>query len=193
MKNHALLHSSKLVRSLVPLSEGIHVEQVARATHTLHITLKTVAPTALCPSCSVCSTQIHSRYARTLSDLPWRSYVIRLYLHTRKFFCSVRTCPRHIFTERLPAIVAPYARRSNRLADILRFIGFALGGEAGSRLVERLQMKISPSTLLRLVRGTPEPCEFKHTWSVLGVDDFATRMGSDIRHHSRGLGTTPPY
>jgi transposase len=108
------------------------VEQSAHAIHAIHITLRAVAPAARSPDCALPSTRMHSRYTRTLSDLPWGSYVIRLYLHTRKFFCRVSTCQRRIFTERLPQVVAPYARRSTRLGDILRLIGFALGGEAAS-------------------------------------------------------------
>src|SRR4029078_1992481 len=49
MKNHAPLHSSRLVRSLIPISEGISVEQVEQSAHTIHIKLRTVAPAARCP------------------------------------------------------------------------------------------------------------------------------------------------
>lgn len=38
-------------------------------------------------------------------------------------------------------------------------------------------MKVSPATLLRLVRRTPDPSETGHTPRVLGVDDFAIRRG----------------
>lgn len=177
MKTYALPCRSKLVSSLVPCSKGIRVEQIARDADTICITVKTTALAAECPDCSTPSRHVHSRYTRTLSDLPWGSYVIRLYLHTRKFFCSVGACARRIFTERLPEVVAPYARRSNRLGDILRLIAFTIGGEADSRLVVRLNMGVSPSTLLRLVRRTPDPPDTRHTPRVLGVDDFATRKG----------------
>ena len=63
-------------------------------------------------------------------------WAVRLEVHTRRFFCLNLTCPRQIFTERLPNVVAPYARRTNRLTDVLTLIGFALGGEAGKRLVD---------------------------------------------------------
>src|SRR5690348_15361438 len=110
MKYHALPPNSKLVCSLIPAKEGIVIvmEQVEQSAHAIHITLRAVAPAARCPDCSLPSTRMHSRYTRTLSDLPWGSYVIRLYLHTRKFFCRVSTCQRRIFTERLPEVVAPY-------------------------------------------------------------------------------------
>jgi transposase len=67
---------------------------------------------------------------------------------------------RQIFTERVPSVVAPYAR----LTDLFTLIGFALGGEAGKRLVVGIGLSTSPDTLLRLIRiqqeeqvSTPRP------------------------------------
>lgn len=91
----------------------------------------------------------------------------------RRFFCHNQDCQRRIFTERLPEVVAPYARRTMRLADLLTLIGFALGGEAGSYLVERMGLEIAPETLLRLVRKQQE--QPVPTPRVLGVDDFCFR------------------
>lgn len=177
MKPHAILRQPKLTRSLVPCSQNMRVRQVSTDAQFITVTLQTISPTARCPNCSGLSKGVHSRYTRILSDLPWGSFTVRLHLYARKFFCTHRSCSRRIFTERLPDVVAPYARRSNRLREILQLIGFALGGEAGSRLVERLRMTVSPSTLLRLVRRAPDPVEAMHTPRVLGVDDFATRKG----------------
>ena len=50
-------------------------------------------------------------------------------------------------------------------------IGFALGGEAGKRLVAGLGLVTSPDTLLRLIHAQPE--EQISTPRVLGVDDFS--------------------
>jgi len=69
--------------------------------------------------------------------------------------------------------VAPYARRTTRLADLLTLIGFALGGEEGCYLVERMGLEISPETLLQLVRKQEE--QEVPTPRVLGVDDFCFR------------------
>jgi len=80
-------------------------------------------------------------------------------------------CTRHIFTERLPTVVAPYARRTTRLDDVLTLIGFAPGGQAGKRLVAGMGLSTSPDTLLRLMHAAPE---LEHpTPRVLGVDDFS--------------------
>src|SRR5437588_13018738 len=40
-------------------------------------------------------------------------------LRVRKFFCDHPACPRQIFTERLPTVAAPWARRTLRLAQLL--------------------------------------------------------------------------
>ena len=125
--------------------------------------------------CGTWSETIHSQYQRTITDLPWGQQTVQLRLRVRKFFCRQPTCSRHIFTERLPAVVAPYARRTRRLTEVVRLLAFALGGEPGARIVERLGMATSPATMLRLIRRTAVVAA--PTPRVLGVDDWAKRKG----------------
>jgi transposase len=128
-----------------------------------------------CPLCHVQTPRVHSRYTRTLADLPWGAYAVRIQLRVRKFFCDHPACPRQIFTERLPTVAAPWARRTTRLAQLLLAFGMALGGEAGARLVARLGLRTSPDTLLRLVQATPAPdASDSH---IIGVDEWAWRRG----------------
>jgi transposase len=176
--------SARLATALLPNLPGLKLEQV-KVEHGEHredgeheaicFTLRTTTPTAQCPICHQPANHVHSRYTRTLSDLPWGSFVVRVLLHVRRFFCAVQDCARRIFTERLPTLVVPYARRTTRLVDILRLLGLAVGGRAGSRLVKRLQMGTSFSTMLRLIRQMPE--QYHPTPRVLGVDDWAMRKG----------------
>ena len=100
---------------------------------TAQITLRVQAtPTsAPCPLCATPARRIHSDYGRTLADLPWAQYRICLQLRVRKWFCRNRACPRRIFTERLPTVAAPWARRTLRLAQRLVALGIALGGTGG--------------------------------------------------------------
>src|SRR6266566_167638 len=128
-----------------------------------------------CPLCHVQTTRIHSRYTRTLADLSWGAYAVRVQLRVRKFFCDHPACPRQIFTERLPTVAAPWARRTLRLAQLLLAYGLALGGEAGARLVARLGLRTSADTLLRLVQTAPPPAASAP--QVLGVDEWAWRRG----------------
>jgi len=108
---------------------------------TLHVTsTQRLVP---CPVCAVFTPRVHSRYTRTLADLPWGTARVRWQLRVRKFVCTNAQCSRRIFTERLPGMVAPWARRTRRLATWLIAIGLALGGAAGVRLSRRLGCTIS--------------------------------------------------
>ena len=128
---------------------------------------------APCPLCATPARRIHSDYGRTLADLPWAQYRVSLQIRVRKWFCRNRSCPRRIFTERLPTVAAPWARRTLRLAQRLVALGVALGGKAGVRLGHAWDVRVSRNTLLRLLRRQPAP-SFP-TPTVLGVDDFALR------------------
>src|SRR5579859_308717 len=52
-----------------------------------------------CPACGVMSQQIHDRYDRHPTDLPWRGYPVRLILRVRRFRCCNRQCTRATFAE----------------------------------------------------------------------------------------------
>jgi len=113
---------------------------------TLHVTsLHARVP---CPRCHVQTARVHSRFTRIVADLPWGAYAVRLQLRVRKFFCGNAACPCQIFTERLPAVVAPWARRTMRLVERLRALGVALGG-AGRH---------TPHTALRTPREPRHAC-----------------------------------
>ena len=156
---------------LLPDPTSLHLTCFETNGQMITAVVTTTALEVLCPVCQCCSTRIHSRYTRLVADLPWMGCALRLELHTRRFFCLNAHCPRQIFTERLPTVVAPYARRTSRLTDVFTLIGFALGGEAGKRLVMGMGLSTSPDTLLGLIRSQQDR-QFP-TPRVLGVDDFS--------------------
>ena len=157
--------------TLLPDATCLHLKLLDASAAMITAVVTTTAEEATCPLCHHCSARIHSRYTRMIADLPWMGCAVHLELHLRRFFCLNRECTRQIFTERLPSVVAPYARRTIRLTDIFSLIGFALGGEAGKRLVAGMGLSASPDTLLQLIHAQPE--EQVSTPRVLGVDDFS--------------------
>jgi len=121
------------------------------------------------------SRAVHSRYRRRPADLPSLGRMVRVSLRVRRFYCRNAVCPRQTFAERVPQLVAPFARRTHRLAEAQGRTGAALGGEAGARLLSRLSMPASADTVLRLLKRLPLPHETEPR--VIGVDDWAKRRG----------------
>src|SRR5262245_15134217 len=78
-----------------------------------------VTSTARAASCSACgrpSYRSHSRYWRTVADLPWAEYTVQVRIALRKWRCRTAGCRRQIFCERLPLVTRPRWRRTTRLA-----------------------------------------------------------------------------
>lgn len=160
---------------LLPQLRGLHLECVEVVGDQVEIEVAAQQPAARCPLCGIPSTHVHSRYQRTVADLPCGGRRVRLLLHTRRFRCAVATCRRRIFCERLTGLVKAYARRTQGLKAALTAIGFALGGRPGTRLAQQLQLEASRTSLLRFVRAAPEG--LPPVPRVLGVDEWAFRRG----------------
>ena len=111
----------------------VGVEQVHVADE-ITLTLRTVSPTAACPSCGTLSRRVQSRYTRRLHDLPSSGRPVSLIVHVRRFFCTKSTCAQKIFTEQLPEICRPHAQRTIQLQKALCQLGLAAGGQAGAEI-----------------------------------------------------------
>jgi transposase len=154
---------------------AIRLDKIVSDISSLTLVIKTTRAQADCPRCHHPSTRVHSYYTRKVADLPWHGVAVRLRLRTRRFRCRNSLCTKRIFCERLPRVVAHYARQTVRMNEALELLGFLLGGEAGARATRKLAMATSPDTLLRRVRAVVKACA--PTPRVLGVDDFAFRKG----------------
>ena len=159
------------------LPDRAHVRLATWSLDPLHsaitVTLQARRTAARCPLCGRRSKRVHSRYERTLADLPWGLHAVTVRLRVRRLFCRNARCARRIFAERLPDLALPWARQTRRLDARLTALGLALGGSAGVRLGRELGLTSSRNTLLRRVRRAPLPPVV--TPSALGVDDWALR------------------
>lgn len=161
--------------TVLPDPTRLHLVRLMASDVCITAVVETMRPAAICPLCGCAATRVHSRSVRRVADLPWHGVAFRLLLHVRRFFCDQFGCARRVFTERLPGLVAPHARRTERLTLWLRAVGFAVGGEAGTRLLRSLGLVTSPETLLREIRRTPLPV--LPVPEVVSVDDWCLRRG----------------
>ena len=131
---------------------------------------------AVCPGCRSISRSRHSRYWRSLKDLPVQGPQVILRLHLGRWRCRNAGCQRRIFTERLPKVCAPYAQQTKRTDEIIAAVGHALGGRPGQRLMCRLGTPVSADTLIRQVKKAAHLPALPQV-RVLGVDDWAWCKG----------------
>ena len=131
---------------------------------------------AACPRCARGSARPHGRYRRWVADSPCFGQPVTLAVEIRRFKCVNSACPQRTFSERLMTLAGPGQRRTRRLAEGLRSLGYALGGEAAARLAARLGICISGPTVLRELRRAG--CQERAAAPVIiGIDDWAIARG----------------
>jgi transposase len=163
--------SRELFSSVFHFPAGITIDSIDPSVNELVMRVACDFPSMPCPECQQPSVRIHSRYQRLVADLPCAGRNVLLLLTVRKFVRSTPTCPRKIFTERLPGLVESYGRMTRRLIALLQALGLGAGGHLGTRQADRSGIATTPSTLLRHVMQLPAP--LARAVRILGVDDFA--------------------
>src|SRR5699024_9767549 len=98
------------------------VTETKKIEKTIYITCEISKNESECPFCNHSSNAIHSKYIRTISDLPIQNNEVKLLLVTRKFFCSNPECNNKTFSERFD-FVNPKAVKTNRLINYINGIG----------------------------------------------------------------------
>jgi hypothetical protein len=105
----------------------------------------------LCPECGAQSKSRHSTYWRTLRDLSAQGAPVIVHARLGRCRCRNQQCDRLVFAERVPGLATPFARRTARLAGIVRLLGHSAGGRPSERLMRRLGMPVcSPMRIRQL-------------------------------------------
>ena len=130
----------------------------------------------VCPCCGKKSRSVHSHYIRHIRDLPLHGRSLEMTFRARRFRCRNPQCRQSIFTEQPPELVVRYGRHSVQERNVLLKIAVEESAMAASRVATLVGMSVSPSTVLRMVKGTwmdPDRASVTN----IGIDDFALRKG----------------
>jgi len=93
-------HSRELLRSLGPL-KLLNLTKIDGG----WIVEAEGHKSAVCPSCQTLSRSRHSRYGRSLRDLPLQGASVTLKLQFSRWRCREPSCAGKIFVERLPELL----------------------------------------------------------------------------------------
>jgi transposase len=163
-------------QSLLPNPRILLIDRIERDANRFRLTVH-VEQEPSCPRCGEVSRSRHSSYSRRLQDLPWQGVAVELWASAGRFRCRNSSCPRKIFCERLPQVARAYGRQTERVAEIVRLIGYVAGGLPGQRLLARLAIAVSDDTVVRRVWEKPPEAVSVTPIRHLGVDDWAWRKG----------------
>jgi transposase len=107
---------------LLPGSNFLHLDhsEIDTTSDRLTLSVSSTQVSVPCPLCCRETQRIHSRYERMLVDIPCVNFSLVLVIQVCKFFCDHSDCTRRIFTERMPEVAAPWARKTVRLVQKLQ-------------------------------------------------------------------------
>lgn len=158
------------------LGPSVRASHVFRAGNDGWVVFARIADQGVCPGCKRRSRHSHGWRERRLQDFAWQGERVTIRLRSRRWRCIDTTCRRQTFSDQCPDFVSPFARRTNRAAQIARLLAYTAGGRPSERIMRCLGMPVSNDTILRLLkRGaeapTPPP-------KVVGIDDWSWRKNS---------------
>jgi len=113
-------------------------EEIDTDQHHLTVNVSSTQTLAQCALCAHPTTRIHSRYERTLLELPCVNYSLTLVMQVCKFFCDNSDCIRRVFAERIPEVTKPWARKTETLGQKLSKSTDCLASRPESGDIDRL-------------------------------------------------------
>ncbi|MGY0035129.1 ISL3 family transposase [Pedobacter sp. NJ-S-72] len=176
MCNFIIYYCLMISQFILPSNLQLKAETIYSEPGVLYIHTSVCQKYSACPICGKTSNRIHSRYSRTLLDLPISGHMAKVKLKARKYFCDNAVCPRKVFTERFDCEIRPYYRRMVRSNDLLKRMALELGGNTGAAISRYVGVPVSPTTILRVIKRIEiQPKAL--TSGIIGVDDWAFKKG----------------
>lgn len=89
-----------MLHSIMKIDPRIQVIPITEEPDVINLVTFVKAKSALCPRCHQKSCSAHSQYTRMIDVLPIQNKAVRIFLRSRKWFCTNAMCASKVFTER---------------------------------------------------------------------------------------------
>ena len=105
----------------------------------------------ICPYCGQSSIWVHSRYQRTLQDLPIQGKKVTIIIGSRKFFCKNPKCTHKTFAENF-AFAKPKAAKTDRLQAEILSVSLSQSSVSASQYLKKYTCDVGKSTICTLIK-----------------------------------------
>ncbi len=129
----------------------------------------------VCPYCGTHSDKVHSKYSRTIVDLPILGKVVTIHMESRKFFCPNEACKKKTFAEQPGNEVFRYRRRTRRCELLVARHGLYCSSGKAISLINSLGIPLCNTTVLRDIHRMN--VDKYSSVRNIGIDDWAFRKG----------------
>lgn len=119
--------------------------------NTIEIYVERTNKSACCPCCGKKSVNVHSRYTRTIKDLPIQEDKVILKISTKVFFCKNKKCNINTFSEKFE-FIENYSRMTIRLKDRIINDTKGMSAKASKEIINKGLVNTSDDTILRLLK-----------------------------------------
>lgn len=154
------------------LDNKLEVNDTKKVNDIIYITCKISTSKANCPYCGCTSNLVHSKYIRTINDLPIQNNQVKLLVITRKFFCQNSQCTHKTFSENL-SFVGSKAVKTNRLIEYIKNVALRDNSMDAVRTLKETGINVSSNTVLRIVKK--KLIDVDYTAQNIGIDDFSSK------------------
>lgn len=146
----------ELNQLLKELDENLTINRTEISGNILNIYCTIDCTAARCRYCSTESHAVHSRYIRTISDLPVQNYQVKLIITVPKFFCTNKTCGHRTFAYPF-SFVGRNSLRTKRLDDYIYQIGMKNSSLEAEKQISGSHVSVSNNTILRVIKKKQSP------------------------------------
>lgn len=136
---------------ITELDGNLVVDNVKKAENCIYINCHTQLSEHKCPYCGHSSSRVHSKYIRTITDLPIQNNKVKLILSVHKYFCENDKCNFTTFSESFD-FVETRAVRTKRFDNYIKNIGLRGNAMDAVRTLKEMGTNISGNTIINIVK-----------------------------------------